>query len=65
MKLYRTDYIDDGDSNAAHHSWTGTLADASKERKRLKLEGFRSIETTEVDVPTSKPGLIEWLNSKE
>ena len=65
MKLYRTIFLDDQDHVAlTHESWTGTLADASKERKRLKLEGMRNIVTDEVEVPTHKVNLLAWLNAR-
>jgi hypothetical protein len=72
MKLYRTDFIDDAytpppvsvNSEGTYRlsAWTGTQADATACRKTLLLEGMRDIKTYEVDVPTSKSPLIEWLN---
>jgi hypothetical protein len=65
MKLYKTKFIDDAaeDTNTDHMAeWDGTQADAGKTRKRLKGEMMRSIETEDVEVPTSKQGLLEFLN---
>lgn len=44
--------------------WVTTQGDAASTRKALIDEGFRrkDLETEEVDVPTDKAGLLEWLN---
>lgn len=44
--------------------WVGTQADAAKARKKLADDGFKRAEITtdEVDVPTDKTGLLDWLN---
>lgn len=66
MKLYRTLYTDDELSmnfkEFSRSVWSGTQADATAARKHLKADGMRQIYTDEVDVPTSKPALLEWLN---
>ena len=64
MKLYKTTFTDDADTySKSYASWTGTLAEASKNRKQLKLNGMREIKTDEVEVPTQKAGLIKFLNA--
>lgn len=64
MRLYKTNFIDDAadEGRREQATWSGTQADAAKDRKRLKTEGMRSIETEEVDVPTDKAGLLQFLN---
>lgn len=66
MKLYRTTYTDDelstNSKEFSRSTWSGTLADAASTRKHLKADGMRQIYTDEIDVPTSKPALLEWLN---
>lgn len=64
MRLYKTNYIDDGADPGRQEraSWAGTQADAGKDRKRLKAEGMRGIVTNEVDVPTDKAGLLAYLS---
>lgn len=62
MRLYRTDYIDD-EIEQRKRSWTGSLAAASKDRVALKKEGMREINTVEIDVPTSKTELLDFLNT--
>jgi hypothetical protein len=61
MKLYKTITKAD-DSNEIQ--WDGTQSDAAGTRKALIAKGFKraEVETTEVDVPTSKPELLAWLN---
>lgn len=46
--------------------WVGSKADAGKKRSELTASGVKraQIETTPVDVPTNKAGLLEWLNSQ-
>lgn len=63
MRLQMTSYIDDDANNSTIHAvFNGTKADAAKLRKDLKSAGMREIVTTAVDVPTDKPGLIQYLN---
>lgn len=66
MKLYCTTYIDDGapDGQMFAQKWNGTQADAGRTRKWAKAEGMRNVDTKEVDVPTSKAALLEWLNER-
>lgn len=60
MKLYRTKGTDD--EGQVKYRWDGTQADAGKQRKDMKQEGFTDVETDDVDVPTSKAELLAWLN---
>ncbi len=64
MRLYMTMFVDDAAKPERNEgtSWSGTQADAGKDRKRLKAEGMRNIVTEEVDVPTDKAGLISFLS---
>lgn len=61
MNLYKTISTkpEDGSTDI---SWTGSQADASKDRVRLRKEGNKDIVTTDVEVPTNKPGLLAYLN---
>lgn len=62
MRLYKTTFIDDAKEGATCATWSGTQADAGKDRKAMKSEGMRNVETEEVEVPTDKKGLLEFLN---
>lgn len=62
MKLYKT-------TAAAKHeaqpAWSGSQADAAKDRKHFNSDKKiprAEIETVEVDVPTDKKGLLDFLN---
>lgn len=59
MKLYKTTATNDP---KAH--WAGSQAEAAGQRKALNQAGHKrdSITTDEVDVPTDKKGLLEFLN---
>lgn len=62
MKLYK---ITANQVGAPVAQFVGSQAEASKLRKELVSDlGFKraDISTEEVDVPTSKKELIEWLN---
>lgn len=70
MKLYRTNYIDDvlnedkkDTTEMLMSHWSGTQADAALRRKNMKTDGMRQIETIDVDFPTDKAGLLNWLNN--
>ena len=64
MRLYKTKFIDDEQPQGRNEcaTWCGTQSDAGKDRKRLKSEGMRNIETQEVEVPTNKESLLAFLN---
>ena len=59
MNLYAVSLLD-GERNV----WVGTQADAASARKKLLNAGFKraDIKTEDVEVPTNKAGLIEFLN---
>ena len=59
MKLYRTKAKDE---SAGY--WAGSQAEAAGHRKKLNGEGHKrdTISTEEVEVPTNKAGLLEFLN---
>ena len=61
MKLYRT-FTSTGDKE----SWAGSQAEAASQRKAFNQAGHKrdSIVTMEVDVPTDKKGLLEFLNKR-
>lgn len=67
MKLYRLEAtINPDDGEAPFVNWVGTQADVSKTRKQMmKDHGFKrsEIEVEEVEVPTNKVGLLEFLNN--
>jgi hypothetical protein len=46
--------------------WVGSKAEGVQARKKLYDEGWRrkDVEETEVDVPTDKAGLLEFLNKQ-
>lgn len=54
MKLYCTNGV-----------WTGSQAEAATERKRIRGEGQKNVETTTVEVPTKKEELIAFLNTQK
>lgn len=62
MKLYKV-YVEDGDNTIFH--WFGTQAECATKRKALNSEGHKRDEiiTNEIEVPTDKKGLLEWLNA--
>lgn len=71
MRLYKTTAIgkatenDDGTSSQeVQVRWSGSQADAASTRKEFVGMGFKRAEvnTVEVDVPTNKAGLLEFLN---
>lgn len=45
--------------------WSGTKADARRDRKAMKEDDLSLIETEEIDFPTTKSGLISWLNTND
>jgi len=65
MRLYKTTFLDDArpQERSECASWDGTLADAAKTRKLLKVESMRNIDTAEVEVPTDKAGLLAFVNT--
>jgi hypothetical protein len=69
MKLYCTTYIDDEKqlpSGDGEHGakWAGTQEQQRKDVKFLRSENYRNVQPQVVDVPTDKPGLLEWLNDR-
>jgi hypothetical protein len=59
MNLYKT--TGDGVS-PGRVRWSGSQAASSKDRVAMKKQGYLDVGTNEVDVPTNKAGLIEFLN---
>lgn len=64
MRLYKTTFLDDAADPGRNEcaSWAGTQAEAASDRKKHKTAGMREIETEEVDVPTDKKGLLQFLS---
>ncbi len=71
MRLYKTTAVgkatenDDGTSSQeVQVRWAGSQAEAATNRKTFVSMGFKRAEvnTVEVDVPTNKAGLLEFLN---
>ena len=63
MKLYRVDYRYD-ESKPWQSYWHGTQASAKLEqREQESLHGVHNVMPyVAVEVPTSKPELLQWLN---
>lgn len=61
MKLYKTTITRNGVDT---YSWQGSQADAASRRRVAVESGVKrkDIETVEVEIPTTKPGLLDWLN---
>lgn len=63
MRLYKTTATRDGDVRQT--LWAGSQAAAAADRKSLVSDaGFKrnEVNTEEVEVPTNKTGLIQFLN---
>lgn len=62
MKLYRTITA----TPDPKETWAGSQAEAATQRKAFNQSGVRrdDIVTVEVDVPTDKKGLLEFLNNR-
>lgn len=69
MKLYCITYWDDmqelGEPVGQREKWVGTQVEQSKEAKLLKSEGMTEIVKHQVDVPTGKSGLLQFLNTHQ
>lgn len=63
MKLYRTHVTTPG---LTAETWGGSQAEAASQRKAFNQLGHKrdSVVTDEVDVPTDKKGLLEFLNKR-
>ena len=63
MRFYYTSGTRKIDGNT-HTSgvWSGSQASAATDRKTFRAEGTKDADTVEVDVPTSKDGLLKFLN---
>jgi len=62
MNLYKTLGVNDDEESEVR--WSGSLADASKDRVAMKKAGLKAVASEPVDVPTAKAGLLEFLNSE-
>jgi|CXWK01.1.fsa_nt_gi ribosomal protein L20A (L18A) len=66
MKLYRVSFNDGDNKEVA--KWVGSQDEATKQRMAFTSEHGvkrKDISVENIDVPTSKAELIEWLNTKE
>ncbi len=63
-KVLATNNLKDEELPDTETVWVSTQSDAAAARQKFISDGFRrkDLETTEVDVPTSKSELLEWLN---
>lgn len=61
MKLYKTTGVHKDLDQPNEVSWQASQTDASKARTALKASGRKATSAT-VEVPTSKGGLLDWLN---
>ena len=66
MKLYKTtgmQPISEGRYDK-FVSWQGSQTEASKARTALRSQGCKrdNVTSQEMDVPTTKDALLEWLN---
>jgi hypothetical protein len=62
MKLYKiTATNSDGDTGT---TWASSQTESAKARKEFMEKGFKrnQLVTEDVEVPTSKDGLLNWLN---
>lgn len=62
MKLYKiTATNGDGDTET---KWAGSQTESAKARKEFMDIGFKrnQLVTEDVEVPTNKDGLLNWLN---
>lgn len=64
MKLYRIEYgvTDEANRDLVCVQWAGTQAEAKKIERELMDGDAYDIDCETIDVPTDKPGLLEWLN---
>lgn len=66
MKIYLITASQEGDDALPPEvSWAGSQTEAAAARKNLNAAGFRrtEIQTHDVEVPTSKGPLLEFLNN--
>lgn len=63
MRLYKIT-ANDGTAGSETH-WVGSKAEGVAKRKQLATEGWtrKEIDEVEVEVPTNKEGLLQWLNT--
>lgn len=68
MKLYKitakTTRNIDVSSDFKSTKWAGSQTEAAKARKEFMDRGFKraELDTQDVEVPTNKDGLLNWLN---
>jgi hypothetical protein len=65
MNLYKTSGVTSATPGDTKNQWSGSLADASKDRVAMKKAGLKAVESIPTEVPTDKAGLIAFLNSLE
>jgi hypothetical protein len=67
MRLYRISVTNASPELNAYPAWVGTQSDAASTRRKLNSAGFKrdNIVTDEIEVPTHKTALIDFLNNLE
>lgn len=61
MKIWRTWTSDPHEGTV--YQWSSTKAEAIRARRIMKEEGYDTdIAIEQVDIPTDKRGLVNWLN---
>lgn len=62
MLLYKTSGTDPVD-DIVKVKWSGTQADARRDRNDMAASHFSNVWTDAINIPTDKPGLLDWLNA--
>lgn len=62
MKFYRTATTDDSQTPR----WSASQSGAASDRKVLIAAGAKrtELDSDEVEIPTGKQGLLDWLNAR-
>lgn len=67
MRLYKITALNTskGEQPDSETHWVGSKAEGVAKRKQLAVEGWtrKEINEVEIEVPTNKEGLLQWLNS--
>lgn len=64
MQLYKTSGVDPEDDKLKV-KWSGTQADARKDKNAMVAQHFSHVESEPVNVPVDKPRLLDWLNNHQ
>lgn len=63
MRLYQTTADAPSTGSGVAVIWSGSAADASKQRTAFKKDSLKGVSTEEVDFPTNKAELLDFLNA--